>query len=45
MRKSIQAELDEFFAHVDQQAVLARQVSEREFSSARAKLSQPRCRH
>jgi hypothetical protein len=39
MRKSIQAELDEFFAHLDQQAQLVRHVSERAFSRARAKLS------
>lgn len=39
MRKSIQAELDEFFAHLDQQAQLARHVSAHAFSRARAKLS------
>lgn len=39
MRKSIQAELDEFFAHLDLQAQLVRHVSERAFSRARAKLS------
>ena len=38
MRKSIQAELDEFFAHLEQRAQLARHVSERAFFSARAKL-------
>ena len=39
MRKSIQAELDEFFAHLDQQAQLVRDVSDRAFRRARAKLS------
>ena len=39
MRKSIQTELDEFFAHLQQQAQLVRHVSEQAFSKARAKLS------
>lgn len=39
MRKSVQAELDEFFAHLQQQAQLLRQVSEQAFAQARAKLS------
>lgn len=39
MRKSIQTELDEFFAHLQQQAQLVRHVSERAFTRARAKLS------
>jgi hypothetical protein len=39
MRKSIQCELDEFFAHLDSQAQLARKVSEQAFAQARAKLS------
>ncbi|MCO2922433.1 IS4 family transposase [Pseudomonas aeruginosa] len=39
MRKSIQAELDEFFAHLQQQAQLVRRVSEQAFAQARTKLS------
>lgn len=39
MRKSVQAELDEFFAHLQQQAQLVRHVSEQAFARARAKLS------
>jgi hypothetical protein len=39
MRKSVQAELDEFFAHLQQQAQLMRAVSEQAFAQARAKLS------
>ena len=39
MRKSIQGELDEFFAHLNQQAQLVRHVSEQAFAQARAKLS------
>ena len=39
MRKSIQSELDEFFAHLNNQAQLVRQVSEQAFAQARAKLS------
>jgi hypothetical protein len=39
MRKSIQGELDEFFAHLNNQAQLVRQVSEQAFAQARAKLS------
>lgn len=39
MRKSIQSELDEFFAHLSNQAQLARKVSEQAFAQARAKLS------
>lgn len=39
MRKSIQAELDEFFAHLEQRAQLARHVSEHAFFGARAKLT------
>jgi hypothetical protein len=39
MRKSIQAELDSFFAHLNQQAQLMREVSEQAFAQARAKLS------
>lgn len=38
MRNSVQAELDEFFAHLAQQAQLLRKVSERAFAQARAKL-------
>ena len=38
MRKGVQAELDEFFAHLEQRAQLERHVSERAFFSARAKL-------
>lgn len=39
MRKSVQAELDEFFAHLQQQAQLLHQVSERAFRRARSKVS------
>ena len=39
MRMSIQAELDQFFAHLRQQAQLVRNVSAQAFSQARAKLS------
>ena len=39
MRKSIQSELDEFFAHLNNQAQLVRIVSEQAFAQARAKLS------
>jgi len=39
MRKSVQAELDEFFAHLRQQAQLVRHVSEQAFMQARTKLS------
>jgi hypothetical protein len=39
MSKSVQAELDSFFAHLRQQAQLVRQVSEQAFAQARAKLS------
>ena len=39
MRKSVQTELDEFFAHLQQQAQLARQVSEQAFAQARVKLA------
>jgi hypothetical protein len=39
MRKSIQAELDTFFGHLQQQAQLVRHVSEQAFALARAKLS------
>lgn len=39
MRKSIQSELDEFFAHLNNQAQLVREVSEQAFAQARAKLS------
>ena len=39
MRKSIQSELDEFFAHLNNQAQLAGEVSEQAFAQARAKLS------
>ena len=39
MRKSVQAELDEFFAHLRQQAQLVHQVSAQAFAQARAKLS------
>lgn len=39
MRKSIQAELDEFFGHLQNQAELVRHVSEQAFSKARAKLA------
>lgn len=39
MRKSVQTELDEFFAHLNEQAQLVRHVSEQAFAKARAKLS------
>lgn len=39
MRMSVQAELDVFFAHLQQQAQLVRYVSEQAFAQARAKLS------
>jgi hypothetical protein len=39
MRMSIQAELDQFFAHLRQQAQLVRHFSEQAFAQARAKLS------
>jgi Transposase DDE domain len=39
MRKSVQAELDTFFAHLHQQAQLVRHVSEQAFAQARSKLS------
>lgn len=39
LRKSVQAELDEFFAHLQQQAALIRHVSAQAFAQARAKLA------
>ena len=39
MRKSIQAELDGFFGHLQQQASLAREVSVQAFASAHAELA------
>ena len=39
MRKSVQSELDEFFAHLSQQAQLIHVVSAQAFAQARAKLS------
>lgn len=39
MRKSVQAELDEFFAHLQQQAQLMRHVSAQAFAKARTKLA------
>lgn len=39
MRKSIQSELDEFFAHLKEQAQLVHHISEQAFAKARAKLS------
>jgi hypothetical protein len=39
MRKSVQTELDEFFAHLMEQAQLVHHVSEQAFAKARAKLS------
>ena len=39
MRKSVQTELDEFFAHLKEQAQLVHNVSEQAFAKARAKLS------
>ena len=39
MRKSIQSELDEFFAHLNNQAQLVGEISEQAFAQARAKLS------
>lgn len=39
MCKSVQAELDLFFAHLKQQALLVREVSEQAFAQAREKLS------
>lgn len=41
MRKSIQAELDEFFAHLSQQAQLLRHASEQAFSQARCPTKSP----
>ena len=35
MRKSVQGELDEFFAHLSQRAQLVRKVSEQAFAQAR----------
>ena len=39
LRKSVQTELDEFFAHLQQQAQLARKVTEQAFAQARVKLA------
>ena len=39
MRKSVRAELDEFFGRLEQKAQLVRHVSERAYSRARAKLA------
>ena len=39
LRKSVQAELDEFFAHINQKAQLLHLVSAQAFAQARAKLS------
>ena len=39
MRKGVQAELDEFFAHLNQKAQLVRHVSAQAFALARTKLS------
>ena len=39
LRKSVQTELDEFFAHLQQQVQLARQVTEQAFAQARVKLA------
>ncbi|MDC7706758.1 hypothetical protein [Vogesella indigofera] len=39
MRMSVRAELDQFFAHLRQQAQLVHHVSEQAFAQARAKLS------
>ena len=39
MSKSVQAELDLFFAHLHQQAQLLRHASEQAFAQARAKLA------
>jgi hypothetical protein len=39
MRKSVQTGLDEFFAHLKEQAQLVHHVSEQAFAKARAKLS------
>lgn len=39
MRKSVQTELDEFFAHLEQQAQFVRHVSEQAFAKARANLA------
>jgi hypothetical protein len=39
MRKSVQTELDEFFAHLKEQAQLVHHVSEQAFAKVRAKLS------
>ena len=39
MRKSIQSELNEFFAHLSQRAQLVRKVCEQAFAQARPKLS------
>lgn len=36
MRKSVQTELNEFFAYLQQQAQLLRHVSEQAFAKARA---------
>jgi hypothetical protein len=39
LRKIVQTELDEFFAHLQHQAQLARQVTEQTFAQARVKLA------
>jgi len=39
MRKNVQGELDEFFAHLRQQSQLVHQVSAQAFAQARARLS------
>ena len=39
MRKGVQAELDEFFAHLQEQAQLLRHVSAQAFAKARTKLA------
>ena len=39
MRKSVQAELDEFYGHLEQQAQLMREVTSQAYAKARARLS------
>ena len=43
LRKSVQSELDEFFAHLNNKAQLVRKVSEQAFAQARASCPRRRC--
>src|SRR3990167_4483351 len=45
MRKSVQSELDEFFAHLNKHAQLASKVSEQAFAQARLEMDRRRCLH